>query len=85
MLLPCTGPVTLHVSASTTPTISWTPACLANELTVVSDSAPAWDVEFPADTNVLAPPLVWGVLPNGAASLTGTPSPLVHDTTYVVR
>jgi len=81
----CTGPVTVTVSGTTTPSFSWAPACRlffvnveptgagSDQWNVVSDSA-----------NAISAPVQYGVVPAGARQLTPSVTPLVSGTSYTV-
>ena len=79
----CTGTVTATVSAGTTPTFSWTPACSLEGLIVAlpGPGALAWRIESTTQTNTIAPPVTYGVTPAGAQAPTA-PTALVTGTTY---
>jgi hypothetical protein len=73
----------LHISAGTTPTFTWTPACRLGSLGVirVSDQTVVWYVR--ADGPALRPPVQYGVTPRGLEVLAG-PAPLVPGAEYRV-
>ena len=80
----CTGSVSISVTGGTTPRFSWTPRCRlfflnvepadagTDQWTVLSDSA-----------NLIAPPVVYGIVPAGAQELT-SPEQLIAGQEYKV-
>jgi len=82
----CTNPVTLTVGAGTTPKISWSPACLANQVVINEQGGgPAWAMFFVVDSNPLRPPVHYGVVQAGALGTPTSPAPLTAGTTYNVN
>ena len=80
----CSDPVTLAVSAGTTPTFSWTPLCRLSFLVVGPDESgtDVWSI-ITRGENALAPPVTYGDPPAGAETLT-PPVPLNSGTAYRV-
>ena len=83
----CHGDVTVAVNPGPAPVFSWTPACGLSFLSVVDrgdQSQPYWDVSASAPENTLAPPITFGVTPDGA---TGGPpfQPLRAGGAYLVQ
>jgi hypothetical protein len=79
--IPCTGTVSISVTAGTTPSFSWTPECLVNEFLVEPTArgiGDRWSFHGTA-----APPVRYGVLPAGA-QLGRSPEPLIQGTEYRV-
>jgi probable HAF family extracellular repeat protein len=85
----CTGPVALTVSAGTTPTFSWTPACRVNYLNIdTADGAQEiWSIGSDdgelASYNTIAPGVRFGVVPPRATQIDPL-VPLVPGTAYKV-
>lgn len=80
----CSGPVTIAVSAGTTPTFTWTPACRAFMVLVELGASDQWGV-MSEGTNAIAPGVVYGVVPAGAQQFTTGAAPaLVAGQTYDV-
>ena len=65
-LAPCTGDVTVSVSAGTTPTFTWTPACTVRALLVEEDASDRWFI-LATGTAGIAPGVVYGTVPAGAS------------------
>ena len=82
----CTGPVSVSVSAGTTPTFSWTPACKVAYLDVGVEKTneEIWAMGSIVDeTNTIPSGAKFGVIPPGARRIDG-PVPLRVGTTYYV-
>ena len=79
----CTGPVTISVSAGTSPTFSWSPACRLFFVNVESDASDQWGI-ISDSANAIAPPVQYGVVPAGAEQLSEL-TPLVSGQTYDVN
>ena len=82
----CTGPVSVSVSAGTTPTFSWTPACKVAylDIGVVATYEEIWAMSSIVDeTNTIPSGAKFGVIPHGARRIEG-PVPLRRGTTYYV-
>jgi hypothetical protein len=78
-VVPCTETVAITVSPGTTPTFSWTPLCLIDELLIeptASGIGDRWSFEGSAK-----PPIQYGELPPGA-QLGRSPEPLVQGNQY---
>lgn len=88
-LAECTEPVTVSVTAGTTPMISWTPACGIGFLTVrrpVSvttgfEMEPQWTIS--SDGRLIGPPVRYGVRPRGTTQPVA-PRQLVAGVSYDV-
>jgi hypothetical protein len=78
----CTGPVTLTVSAGTTPTFSWTPDCALGRLVVEEGFAERWGTEAPGD-NIYRSPITYGIRPPGSTEEEPA-APLRAGSTYKV-
>lgn len=80
----CQGDLSVLVSAGTSPTISWSPACAGNGLTVEvanpSHTSAAWAI---TSNSSFAAPVSYGVLPANATNVVPLVS-LVPGTTYRV-
>ena len=61
---PCTGAVTVSVTAGTTPRISWSPACNVIFMIVEEDAADLWMVLANADAG-FGPGIDYGTAPSG--------------------
>ena len=61
----CTGPVTVTVSAGTTPTFTWAPSCTAHVLLVEQGATDRWIIEATTDDG-FGPGVRYGVVPTGA-------------------
>lgn len=81
----CTGPVSVSVSAGTTPTFSWTPACKVAYLDVgvVATNEEIWAMGSGDETNTIASGAKFGVIPPGTRLIEG-PVPLRVGTRYYV-
>jgi len=83
----CDEPITLTVSSSTSPSISWTPACTVAEIQITQLNEPVdtlqlkWWVQ--SETNSIRPPVSYGSTPPGATLLLG-PKALFGGTQYLV-
>jgi hypothetical protein len=78
---PCTGNVSISVSAGTTPTFTWLPPCRVVALLVEQEASDMWFVEGTGDG--IASGVQYGTVPpNGAADEPALP--LVPGTTYEV-
>jgi hypothetical protein len=77
----CTGNVTVSVSAGTTPTFTWTPACRVIGLLVELEASDQWFLEGSGDG--IAPGVQYGIVPPGATA-SEPARPLVSGTTYEV-
>jgi hypothetical protein len=82
----CTTNVTVSVSAGASPSISWSPRCLAGEIIVDPgvDFTVDWDVATTDSTNTIQPFLTYGTAPTGTNTLAG-PTALVSGNGYRVR
>jgi hypothetical protein len=78
---PCTGDVTVSVSAGTTPTFTWAPACLVLALLVEQEASDMWFLE--ATGEGIASGVRYGTVPSGASG-DGPAVALVQGTTYEV-
>jgi hypothetical protein len=72
-LAPCSGALTVSVTSGTTPTISWSPACGVNRLSVDLVDAPAGTVStvwglVTSSSDEFGPSVRYGVVPNGATA-----------------
>jgi hypothetical protein len=86
-----TTSVTLTVTAGTTPTFDWTPACPAYLFLVETKSSGAdqWVIadnsgDSTTAANTIHPPLVYGVQPTGTTQNDSGPQTLVAGTEYTV-
>ena len=61
----CTGPVTVHVSAGTSPTFDWEPECRLFFINVERGAGDEWLVHSEGE-NAIAPPVRYGEVPSGA-------------------
>lgn len=77
----CAGELTATVSAGTTPTFTWSPACKITRLLVLKEDggAEAWLVE--AGENAIASGVKYGVVPAGATQ-GAPPTALVAGQVY---
>ena len=80
----CTGPVTIQVSAGTSPSFSWTPACRLFLVNVELGATDQWSI-ISDSTNAIAPPVRYGVVPVAAEQGTSETTPLVPGQTYDVN
>ena len=80
----CTGPVTIAVSAGTSPSFSWTPACRLFFVNVELGASDQWSV-ISDSTNAIAPPVQYGVVPAGAQQSSSGVTPLQAGQTYDVN
>ena len=80
----CSGPVTITVSAGTTPDFAWTPRCRLFFL-IVEPSASGQDLWsiITEGANNISPSVRYGTVPTGAQEL-DPPAPLVAGTAYKV-
>jgi hypothetical protein len=80
----CSGPVTVAVTAGTTPTFSWTPRCRLFFVLVEPDESGTdlWSI-ITRSENAIAPPVTYGEVPDGAEE-TDPPIPLESGTAYGV-
>ncbi len=80
----CAGPVTLSVSAGTTPLFAWTPACRLNYL-VVKEAGLAADIwAIVSDSaNAISPDVRYGTVPPGVREHEDA-APLLAGVTYNV-
>ncbi|UCC74268.1 MAG: hypothetical protein JSV86_06835 [Gemmatimonadota bacterium] len=78
----CTSQVTVSVSSGTAPRFSWTPVCRVGFVIVEENGSDVWLVISP-ESNEIAPPVTYGVVPPGATELE-PPAALVAGTTYDV-
>jgi hypothetical protein len=78
----CAGNVTVTVSNSTTPSISWTPACRLFFVLVEEAQGDVWGA-ISDGTNAIETPVQYGVVPAGATEQT-PPAALVAGTPYTV-
>lgn len=83
-LVKCKSGVVLSISTGAAPRFDWSPACLAYRIDV-EDSAGAtiWSVQA-AGGDSIAPGVVYGDLPHGAATQTVAPQPLQSGRQYGV-
>ena len=83
----CSTPVSVTVSRSTTPVVSWAPGCRVNQV-VIHEPGPqfslAWATFFRADSNLMVPPVRYGIMPTGAQQLPDNPQALTVGTTYII-
>jgi hypothetical protein len=81
----CAGPVAVTVSAGTTPTFSWTPACTLYflDVTTADGGQEIWAVGNSDFRNTIPPGVRYGTVPAGARLIDG-PVPLVVGTAYRV-
>ena len=82
-LAPCTGTVTVSVSAGTTPTFSWAPACAAYGLIVEEGASDRWFLRATGAAGI-APGVRYGTVPAGASEDGEAAVPLVAGRTYDV-
>ena len=76
----CPASVGVSISTGTTVVISWTPNCKLNQVFI----GPAeWSIWVPGK-NIIAPPVSYGVIPEGA-SLSLGPGELIPGREYHVR
>jgi hypothetical protein len=61
----CSGPVTIEVSAGTMPTFDWTPECRLFLVLVELGATDRWII-LSEGANAIAPPVRYGVVPDGA-------------------
>lgn len=79
----CTGPVSIEVSAGTSPSFDWSPACRLFFLNVELGADDHWLI-ISDSTNAIAPPVRYGVLPAGARQRAPA-TPLESGQTYDVN
>lgn len=77
----CDGPVTLSISSSPTPEISWTPNCRISGLSVMKanpDAVPFvyWTVTSPVDSAPIEGPITYGEEISGANTGTAADLPM---------
>jgi hypothetical protein len=83
----CDEPITVTVSSTTSPSISWTPSCTVAVIQVSQINEPVdslrtkWWVQ--TEGNSIRPPVSYGSTPPGATALLG-PKPLFGGTQYQV-
>ena len=82
-LAPCTGDVTVSVSAGTTPTFSWSPACRAYGLIVEEGASDRWLLVATGSAGI-APGVRYGTVPAGASQRGEPAVPLVAGRAYDV-
>lgn len=70
------------VSAGLTPVIDWSPRCRVTLLLIEEDAHDMWSLRGREDHNDVAPPITYGVAPNGLTG--GTAEPLLAGRTYEV-
>ena len=78
----CTGNVTVTVSAGTTPTFSWTPACSIVSLYVEEGANDHWAIFANGDPG-FGPSVTYGMKPEGTNQTVPT-TPLKAGSTYSV-
>ena len=84
-LAPCTGEVAVSVSSGVTPTISWSPACGAMGMQVLSAAqggAAIWYIATSDGTNRMGSPVTYGRTPANATVLVA-PQRLVVGQSYL--
>jgi hypothetical protein len=64
---PCSGNVTVAVTAAPAPRFSWTPVCAAIQVQVTQGQQLVWSVTDPGQAGSLRPPMTYGILPAGAS------------------
>jgi hypothetical protein len=83
----CTAPLQVFASNSVTPTVSWADGCRVNEV-VIRTTGPligiVWSASYPSGSNPMVPPLVYGVLPDGAQGFPDNPEPLQPGVSYAI-
>jgi hypothetical protein len=83
----CSAPLRVSATRSVTPTVTWAGGCRVNQI-AIHEGGPnfslAWAPFFPRDSNLMVPPLAYGVLPNGASQLPDNPQPLQPGITYMI-
>ena len=80
-LTPCTGDVSVSVTAGVTPVFTWSPACLIDEFLVEPTArgiGDRWSFHGSA-----GPSITYGVTPAGATTF-GGPEPLLQGSEYRV-
>lgn len=81
----CLGDVELSVVRGTSPTFSWLPECGLSNLAVLdAANQSVWGIHGPVGENVIAPPVTFGVVPDGAQR-DGAPGELRPGYGYVLR
>lgn len=86
----CPGAVDFQASAGSTPTFTWQPSCLASSLIITTDpkqpgaglAAFVWGLSTAGDSNGIAPPVTFGIVPSGAQGPRFPPHPLVLGSSY---
>jgi hypothetical protein len=83
----CSAPLRVSATRSITPTVTWAGGCRVNQI-AIHEGGPyfslAWVPFFPSDSNLMVPPVAYGVLPNGARQLPDNPQPLQPGVTYMI-
>ena len=85
-----TGTVAVTVSAGLQPMFNWEPACAMALLLVEAGSGDVWGIstdnatwDDPAQANLIAPPITYGVAPASAPEVQA-PDPLASGATYAL-
>jgi hypothetical protein len=82
-LAPCSGSVAVSVTAGTTPTFTWTPACAASAMMVEARTSERWFVAAAGPAGI-ASGVTYGTVPAGASELGKPAATLVAGQTYTV-
>jgi hypothetical protein len=83
----CKAPLQVFANNSVTPTVSWAGGCRVNEVLIRTDGplvTAIWLVFTPSISNLLTPPLEFGVVPEGALGTPDNPAPLQPGETYII-
>jgi hypothetical protein len=81
----CHGQIQMSVTPGLTPVFNWAPECMIGYLVVEDrgDGAGYWNVSSPPGQNIIAPPVTFRVVPDGATE-DGPSFPLVQGGAYRV-
>lgn len=74
--------VAVTVSGGLTPGIDWSPRCRVSLLLIEEEAHDMWSLRGGEEENRVAPPITYGVTPNGLSG--GPAEPLVSGHTYEV-
>lgn len=70
------------LASGLTPTIDWSPRCRVGLLLIEEEAHDMWSLRGRDDQNDVAPPITYGVAPNGLTG--GAAEPLLSGHTYEV-
>jgi hypothetical protein len=80
----CHGQIDLSVTPGPAPVFNWTPECMIAYLVIDDrgDGTGYWTVSSPPGQNIIAPPVTYGVVPQGSTEDLG-PNPLEPGGAYL--